>query len=259
MINNGYFECSYPVGTFNCNANFKLKISSLVEFLQDIAYWHSVEVGCDYESMLKMGYAWILYKWKIRVYNFPSAGDTIKIVTWSSGLERKQAVRSFRIMNGSGELIGEALSVWVVLDVNTRTAISVPDEIKNKYTDIPDCLLKNELISNPLRLARNEISSDTHIVKPHDIDYNNHMNNAKYIEILTDVLPSDIFPSDSSYSYYDLEVIYRKESVLGSELKCICYDTDSTDNGKVFVSLIKQADVENDKQANVYFKLSLSS
>ena len=245
---NGFYERKYEVNTYNCDRNFKLKVSDLVEFLQDIAHWHSEDSGYGYGVLSKLGYAWILYKWKIRIDKMPLLGTVLTVKTWSSGVDRKQAYRSFRIYDDStGELVGEAISVWIFMDINIRMLVSIPQEVQQLYFDTGEMVLDAEFLNNPSTIIREILSSDTYKVRAHDIDYNGHVNNAKYFEFV-----SDIMPQDYCFEKCELEVTYKRECLENDCLDIIQFDTEQPDT---FVAVIKQMGVEENRKSNVFFKI----
>ena len=250
------YEKIYTVHSYECDQNFNLTLPNLVNYMQEMALLHSDECGCSYKYMSEIGFAWILYKWKIRVYRYPSIGEQLKVKTWSSGMDRLYAYRSFRIFDKEGKIVCEALSIWLVLDLNQRTVTSIPQIIKEKYRICDEYVFKNDFKNNPVNIAADEISSTPYTVRMHDIDYNGHMNNVKYIEIFLDSLPTDI---TASKSFYDLEVTYKKECVLGDALDCICFNSQGNTEAdtREIISAVKKKDIDNIHHANAFFKLIL--
>lgn len=251
-----YFEKEYVIHSFNCDENFQGTLASIVNFLQDIAIWHSEERGCGYQEMKEMGLAWILYKWKIRISQLPQFRDTLRIRTWSAGMEKLYAFRCFRIFNQRNECIGEALSTWIVLDLQKRRVVPVSSEILSKYINLEERVLQDEFTSNPLSIAKDLMAESAYTIRRHDLDYNLHVNNAKYVEIFMDSLPTSLIKKKAD-RYYDLEVTYKKECALGTPLACLCYDTEN-ENGTTVIGIIKDPSVENNRHANTLFQYTIN-
>jgi len=195
-----------------------------------------------------MGFAWILYRWKINVKRLPSLGEKLTVRTWSSGMERIYAYRSFRIFDEQDNIICEALSTWLVINIEKRSVCSVPPDIFDKYVNLDECIFKNVYTANPLSLAKDELLTVPYTVRKHHLDYNLHMNNAKYVELFLDSVNLEIEKS------FDLEVTYKKECLLGNEISCTYFNTDNTNT---VVAVIKLSDADNNRNANTLFKLEV--
>lgn len=252
-----YCERDYLVRSYECDNNYRAKFTTLVNYMQDMAGIHSGSIGMSAEEMFKMNLAWILYKWKIRIYAYPALGTTVRVRTWSSSMDKLYAHRCFVLYNEQGEIIGEALSIWVMLDFAQRSVCRIPQEIMETYASTGETVsFAKEFTNNPLPLADGLLSQCDFTIHRHDLDYNRHLNNVKYIDFLLDTVPQELLDTKQ---IYDLEVVYKKECVLGNQITCLCFDSvnKETEEGTTVISLIKPVGEENNRRAHTFFQLRL--
>lgn len=248
-----YCERDYVVRTYECDNQYRAKLSSLVNYMQDMAGVHSGSVGLGAEEMIKMNLAWVLYKWKIRIYQYPKLNSTVRVRTWSSHMDKMHAHRCFILYDEKGTVIGEALSVWVMLDFAKRAVCPIPPAFLEVYPSTEETVpFSNEFTNNPLPLADTLLSQCDFTIQRHDLDYNRHVNNVKYIDFLLDTIPEELL---AEKQIYDLEVVYKKEFSLGDSLTCLCFDSVKKEEGTTIVSLIKPSGEENNRRAHTFFQV----
>ena len=61
-------------------------------------------------------------------------------------------------------------------------------------------------------------SSFEYTVLRKDIDSNNHVNNLNYINIALEALPFDVYEKET---YSNIEIMYKKQCLLGETIKCL--------------------------------------
>lgn len=253
-MSNNYCERDYLVRSYECDNHYRVKFTSLVDYMQDMAGIDSASsAGLGAEEMFAMNLAWILYKWKIRIYEYPKLGSVIRVRTWSSKMDKLYAHRCFVLFDESGKVIGEALSIWVLMDFEKRCVSRIPQEMMDTYSSSGETVsFADEFTNNPLPLAGDLLSQCNFTIHRHDLDYNRHLNNVKYIDYLLSTVPQDLLDTKQ---IYDLEVVYKKECTLGSTVSCLCFDSVKNEEGTTVIALIKPIDEENNRRAHTLFQL----
>ena len=87
-------------------------------------------------------------------------------------------------MERGGETIGRAVSVWALIDTESRELIRVNDFDLKLPTDEP-----NSLSLERFRLPANTIEVGKYKVCYGDLDQNRHMNNTRYPDMYSNFLP----------------------------------------------------------------------
>ena len=167
----------------------KLKLFSLFNYLQEVAGNHADNLGWGYEAMQIKNCYWVLSRMQIKIYQMPQWGDHLIIETWPGGIERLFAVRDFTIKNEKGDILISAVSGWLILDTNNHRILN-PSII---ISEIPEHDKKGLI-----KLETAKIKSFERIIKTYErtasfteLDINNHVNNAKYIDWVLDSYEGD--------------------------------------------------------------------
>ena len=182
------------------------KLAHLLSLLTDLATLNAIEIEM-WNDELKGKYGWILSKQTLRLQRPIKAEETITITTRAKKAGRVQFERTYDI-DVDGKTIGGIYSLWTLIDIRQRkitkpqlAGITIPDiepydSFLNRYEPVcKDIELTHVLTRQALY---------------NDIDINQHMNNAKYIEWALDLLPYDLH---RDYFVEQLSMHFKKEIV----------------------------------------------
>jgi len=203
----------YEIHYYEVDFRRQMKLTSLIDFLGDVATCQSelLGVGMDYLSANKLG--WVLYKWDIKIHNYPKYGDKIKIKTTPYGFRRFYAYRTFEVFNEKGDLVAEAKSIWFLLNTERRRPVRIEKEFYDAYGIEEDCkdILDIDDISKLEFVDEEKIFN----VRYGDIDTNKHVNNSKYASWAIEVLPLDFI---LNYKINSIKITYQKETKYGDTI-----------------------------------------
>lgn len=207
-------EKEYNVHYYEVDYNGKALISSIMNYFGDIAMVQTEELNIGMEFLNKHHIAWVLYKWDISINRYPKYNERVKVKTWAYGIKKFYAYRKFTITDSSGEVIVEANSIWFLIDIEKRKAISVPDYMYDifKMDKEEKRTLKIDKISKLNKIdLENKFS-----VRYGDIDTNRHVNNVKYVAWAIETVPRDVV---TKYELKNVKVTYQKETSYGNIVK----------------------------------------
>jgi acyl-ACP thioesterase len=138
---------------------------------------------------------WVLYRLGLHFHRRPRWGETITVTTWPSRIVRLYAMREFVVYTDEGELLLNASSAWIVLDAGNGRPVRPESRLSREWAvdEVPLTIPTGKLptIERPEQLYR-ESSWDG--VRPSDTDRNAHVNNARYIQWLSDRAPTVVDP-----------------------------------------------------------------
>ena len=163
------------------------KPSSMFGVFQDIAAAHARNLGADVRWLHEeMNLAWILMRIRLEIDSYPMLGQELVVDTWPQD-PRALYERDYVMKDSGGNVLVRAVSTWVIMDLGTR-------EIKrDKFLDYLGVETKKERAIaggvgrlRPLKGVRNVHEKE---IRFSDLDYNMHVNNAKYVDIIMDVFP----------------------------------------------------------------------
>ena len=184
------------------------KLTSLFSTLAALATINGAEIGLWNDGMRKQ-YGWVVAKQTMKLEEPIRVDDTIEISTAVDKGTMVTFPRNYYIRK-DGRLVGTIASVWTLLDLEKRSIVApkrigltVPDIKCDLPLDAPKAIkedMEMELVSQ-----RKVMYSD--------LDVNQHMNNARYLEWACDLVALDMF--ESKY-IKELSIHYRKEIKPGA-------------------------------------------
>jgi len=201
----------YKVKWHDTDASRRVRPSEMLVYMQETANLQFVSHGRDLDGERDNdGVAFILSKICVDIHAPLYAYDEIEVETFTCESRGFSFNRCFRILRG-GELIAEALSVWALINLRDKKLIRA-EAYDVGFEDEP--ILS---VSSPLRIKMPPMGSFIECGKRKivysDIDYNMHMNNTKYPNMLCDFMELCDTERIAGFS-----LSYLHEAALGDEL-----------------------------------------
>ena len=189
----------------------RLKPSTILFFAQEVAGLHFTELAMDYDALAERNMFWAVTRHKVQITRLPLRGETIHIETWPMPTTRVAYPRSMVAYDAQGNEVFRSISLWVLMDLNTRNTI-LPGK---SGISVAGTLRGNEL-ALPMGLPSKLLGS--HRERPvcfTDLDRNGHMNNTRYLDWIDDLLPS---PFHAQHGVKEFTVCYLSEAREGQNL-----------------------------------------
>ena len=188
-----------------------LKPSMILFFAQDMAGRHCVELALDYDTMAAKRLFWAVIRHRVQVSRMPRRGETVILETWPMPTTRVAYPRATVAMDKNGNELFRVISLWVIMDLDTRAMI-LPGK---SGVDVCGLLRGSELSAPGSLMPKVLENSEKRTVRYSDLDRNGHMNNCRYLEWVTDLLPS-VFHKDNKMK--EFTVCYLSEAREGEQL-----------------------------------------
>ena len=182
-----YFKKNYTTRWHDTDANRYLRPSAILMYLEETSGVHMRHVGRSLDDIRdKDGLAFILSKIGINYYAPISPFKEISVETWVNGSRGYSSVRHFRLYD-EGKIAVEASTTWALIDLSKKFPVKI-----NNF-DFGFEFEEEELlgVSTRLRIPKDTVLEDVgeRRIVYSDIDYNMHMNNTHYPDMLCDFLP----------------------------------------------------------------------
>lgn len=207
------FTQHYTAKWHDTDANRLVRPSALVTYLQETANEHLIQKGISLDELRdRYGLAFILGSISVRVYEPLFSGDAIEVETWTYGEKGFRHNRCFRVLR-NGKTVAEATSVWALIKLADGTLVKVEDMPYRIEPDEPITLPDLPPRLRMPSLSEMEFVGERRIVYS-DIDYNGHMNNTRYPDMLCDFIPE---MRESRMT--GMVLSYRKEAVFAHTLR----------------------------------------
>lgn len=200
------YQLNSKVRYSEANTKGRLTYHALLNYLQDSSTFHSEELGESGVDLFAQNMAWILSFWQICIEDMPKSSEDICVSTWPYQTKGFFGLRNFCVDNQKGERIIKANSIWVLIDPRTGRPIRITDEVSSHYPDEPK--LEMEYCERKIVVPSTYEEMPSITVPKYFIDTNNHVNNAKYVMMAEEYLPSE-------YEVKEIRVEYKKAAVFG--------------------------------------------
>jgi acyl-ACP thioesterase len=225
-------EEEFKIKTYDCHPNGKIKISTLMQYLQEIAADHAEQLGFGFKVLNQFKGYWVLSNIRIEIENLPSWNENIIICTWPSGHNRLLATREFVGKSKEGREILKASSEWMILDKES----SRPKNLTSLHLPLPaDGQKALQQKMKRLQPKSNYELKNRRYVPYSAIDLNGHVNNSEYVKWAIDVLKRDCsFSSDMK----SIQATYLSEIFESDEIETYINEISSTE----FSLLIKKSE-----------------
>ncbi len=213
------YEFTSRVRYSEVDAKCNLKLSSLANYFQDCTSFQSEDLGIGVDYWASNKRTWVLNYWQIDILRYPKLADYITIKTIPYDMKSFVGYRNFCIKdNATEEIVVKANTIWTYIDTERLRPARVGDEEKDKYAlgeKLDMEYVDHKIVIEGEREVREPIA-----VTEFMIDTNNHVNNAKYIDIALGYVP------DGEH-VCRLRTEYKNAAVLGDTMTPVVYKQDN--------------------------------
>ena len=190
-----------------------LKPASFMDLAQEAANLHANILGFGYDNLMETRTAWVLSRMHIRFLRHPRWREEVDLTTWHKGLERLFYLRDFQMTDTEGNVLVEATTSWLVLNIDTRRLVrdaGICEEGVCRDNAIPEPCDKVQMPSDCLK---EQVC--VHKVSYSDVDVNGHTNNAMYLVWSMDAVGYDVA---SSRPLKEMKINFNHETRPGDEV-----------------------------------------
>ncbi|MBQ6648504.1 MAG: hypothetical protein IJM66_06625 [Muribaculaceae bacterium] len=220
------YSLKYKVTTSTCDSNGRLKLFSALQMMQDCS-----EMWIDSEPTVKQYFkeqnmTQLLATRQVEVVRLPEFKEDLTVTTSVYEVKPMFGFRNTFIYDAQGEPCFKTWSMGAFVDLATGKLKRIDDATIASIAIDP----QQEMHYSDRRIIVPKESAVAHPPVPvmrADIDYNKHMNNANYVRIAMELLPSD-------FVVKGMRMEYRVPAKLGDELTPTVYDNGDT----IIVSLL---------------------
>lgn len=204
-----YFTPAEFLSAAETGARGELTMAALETRLIVAATRHADNLGVGYEDLLTDGNAWVLSRMSIEMDRMPRIHDTFSIVTWVENFNRHLSERNFSVLDADGVAMGHARSVWSCINIASRRPASL--WLEGDVTSPRPCPIATQPRMRPVTDPQREVR---YRFTYSDIDFNRHVNSARYVELISNCFPLEMF---DSHRMRRLDIAYLHEAPYGSE------------------------------------------
>lgn len=214
-------ESVFSVRFSDCDFTSRLRISSFFDYMEETAILDAEKNGYGIWKMVENGYTSVISRIKLRINNLPRWGEKLAVSTWTKSIyAHKVALRDYSIRDGRGNVVAEATSSWLLVNLKTGRA-----EDPELAPFLPTLYPEKSAISENLELfeARpNPREVLTKLACYSDLDLNRHVNNCRYVDWVLDALAAD--PEFKKRPLRSLQMNFLQGIAAGNRVRLIRFD-----------------------------------
>lgn len=201
------FTEEYRVRVSDLDYKRELSLNSIMKYFLETAFKHEDFMIESRQGEKVENYAWVIYKWIVNLDETACLGESLKVNTWLSKVDRFLLDRSFELINEKGERIAKAKSIWSMVNTESRSLMRIPKEMK-----LADQVVDMDFFPKDRKLPEIDeglkCSKEEREVLTYDVDANNHMNNLAYLQKVIDSVPFELL---DRHRIKSLEIVYKRE------------------------------------------------
>lgn len=204
----------FRIASYMCDQESHLKLSSLMDFTQEMAGDHAEILGFGHNTLLESNIIWVLARIKVQQFKHASWHDEIEITTWHRGLIGPFFIREFEIRNSDSELIAKMTTSWFLIDMTERKIVRSDVPLKSNSV-CPETIMDSDAAK--IRFPRNIVPEEcaVHKVCYSDIDKNRHTNNVRYTVWALDTFDNNYLLGNMIREF---EINFNHEVMPGQEI-----------------------------------------
>ncbi len=206
------YEKKYALNYFDFDKNYKLKPTTLMNFLQDISTLH-FGVRTTHLSESELPGLWVIVEWQVDLFEMPATVMDLTVKTEPNYFRKFIAYRRYEIADDKGMQLGQAISKWAYIDPTTRKQINIPKLLNDVFEVDENCEKPGKIEFEEMQGATLDEMTRKSVYS--DIDVNHHVNNVTYIKWAIDALGSELL---DQYRLKTLKVSFKREVFEGEEV-----------------------------------------
>ena len=237
------YQEQFKVGLYDIDVAGNPKTSRLVERMLLVANNHLDLLNWSWTHLYNdKGVALVLIEVAVKITGSMKLGETATLTTWTAGRTYPMLMRWFVIENEAGERVCESMMNCVLIDVKTRTltnAMKYGLELFEDETPPREVSIKRPKFTSKVDIDEN--GADFKMSKTvvcSDLDYNGHMNTARYVELAEDLLGRDWL---MTHTIKEVCVRYEKETAYGETIETAGFDRPDEENGGGVIEIAGKA------------------
>ena len=231
---------NFKVKFHETDANEAVGVSQIFKYIQEAAMCQLSIQNPTYKELLAEKKAFVLSNIRVEMYSRLYAYDEIQARSWACPSRGLGFIRCYDIKRGD-ETVCEAYSSWALVSTEDKNLFKVSDiDTSGYYLDEPVELEHSSRVHVPSELTMS--LGGEYTVKYSDIDFNGHMNNTNYADMLCDVIPDT-----ENLRVKSIGICFHSEAKYKESLKIYMGKTD----GKYYFRTVRESDGRTNIEAEI--------
>ena len=200
----------------NVDMNRMARPAGLLREMQECGSRQMADQRPSYDELLDKGQALMLSRMDMIIPQEVYLDEPIDVYTWPCPSVRATFLRNYAIYK-NGQPAAMMSSQWSLVNSETRRIMKVEDVDFSNYTmdEYVDVMPEGKFKISREEAEALETVGEKRIMLS-DIDYNGHMNNTNYVDLLCDYIP-ELY--DGNHRVSSFRIHFSKEAPLGEKIE----------------------------------------
>ncbi|CAI2637559.1 acyl-[acyl-carrier-protein] thioesterase [Apilactobacillus apinorum] len=221
------FSEKHRVTYYEADFTRRMTIAMMLDVIILASEDHSDELGVGAEFVRQFGVTWVVIQYDVHINRMPTVDEVITINTKSKSYNKYFAYREFTITDEQGNELMNMTGLWAAMNYKERKIASIPKETvepfgAEKVNQVPK-------MPKPKKIDFDSADKQTFTVRYTDIDSNQHVNNAHYMDWMVNVLPAEFLTNHTPTGFL---LRYENEVKYGSNVDSY-YNLDKLEDGTI--------------------------
>ena len=207
-----YYSTHYTTKWHDTDGDGVMRPSALLVYMQETANLQCREYGMDLTDLHHTeGKGFLLSRMMVKIFIPLHAYEDIEVRTWCVDTKGYNFIRCFAVYRGD-EMTALAVSHWALVDIHEGRMLRTSEFRRDfPYGELPDESILPRRVRIPASVEMETVGARRIVYS--DLDFNRHMNNTKYPDMVCDFLPS----MDGKW-VNSLSLSYLREAAFGDTL-----------------------------------------
>jgi len=121
---------TYRIRSGEIDANGRLSVPALMNMMQESANRNALDYGIGIADLARQGFGWVLMRLRINLHRYPLYGQSIRITTYPTAVDKYFIYRDFTVLAEDGTRLADARSTWLTFSMERRTMVPLPEFIR---------------------------------------------------------------------------------------------------------------------------------
>ena len=211
------------IASYDAGRDRRLRLSNQLKLQEEAGERHLGGAGLGYRELYRHGMIFVMTKTASVIHRSPQLGEEVRLRTWHRDGRGAQFFRCYTFLDAQDRPLIESVSAFALVDPVShkllRPAVFEQFGVERQPERTNGC-------PDPGRLHLPEglEPAGRRRIYWSDTDYNGHLNNTRYADILCDFVPGGLYGKRVT----GFTIVYQHEALEGDELEIRACAQDNT-------------------------------
>ncbi len=222
------YSHTFTLTAGDCDCARRMPVTLLLRRIIEVATLHANALHIGWADLAPLNIGWVLSRVHIHFDRTPGPNEELTLQTWVQDWSRLYSNRAFTLLDAQGVPVAHALTMWVCIDLTARTAADIGVLHGERFINSERTSPLPRLRKLPLTQPDAATLVGDHRFVYSDLDFNGHVNSARYAEAILNLWPQDTY---LGYMAADFVINYLHECRYGQRATVAAAESLDADTG----------------------------